>query len=93
MAEIIRFVAVLIDSDFAYVVEGDVFFDVARDGAYGKLTNRTVDMLQGEGGEAWPPGSDPRPISRCGNGPSRVNRPGTARGAKGGRAGTSSVPR
>ncbi|MBM4093748.1 MAG: cysteine--tRNA ligase [Planctomycetes bacterium] len=52
MADIIRFVAALIDSDFAYVVEGDVFFDVARDGAYGKLTNRTVDMLQGEGGEA-----------------------------------------
>ena len=33
-------------------MDGDVFFDVARDREYGKLTNRTVDALQGEGGEA-----------------------------------------
>ena len=29
-----------------------MFFDVAKDREYGKLTNRTVDALQGEGGEA-----------------------------------------
>ncbi len=29
-----------------------MFFDVAKDREYGKLTNRTIDSLQGEGGEA-----------------------------------------
>jgi cysteinyl-tRNA synthetase len=52
MGEIIRFTQALIERGFAYAVEGDVFFDVARDPEYGKLTNRTVDALQGEGGEA-----------------------------------------
>ena len=52
MGEIIRFTQALVDRGFAYVVDGDVFFDVGRDPEYGKLTNRTVDALQGEGGEA-----------------------------------------
>ena len=29
---------------------GDVFFDVARDREYGKLTNRTVDAIAGRRG-------------------------------------------
>ncbi len=52
MDEIIRFTQALVDRGYAYVVDGDVFFDVAKDPEYGKLTNRTVDALQGEGGEA-----------------------------------------
>ena len=52
MGEIIRFTQALIDRGFAYAVDGDVFFDVGKDREYGKLTNRTVDALQGEGGEA-----------------------------------------
>ena len=50
--EIIRFIEELIENQFAYVVEGDVFFDVAKDAEYGKLTNRTADSQLGEGGEA-----------------------------------------
>jgi cysteinyl-tRNA synthetase len=52
MGEIIRFTRALVDRGYAYVVDGDVFFDVGQDREYGKLTNRTVDALQGEGGEA-----------------------------------------
>ncbi len=49
---IISFIEQLIDRGFAYEVEGDVFFDVTRDTEYGKLTNRTLQSIQGEGGEA-----------------------------------------
>jgi cysteinyl-tRNA synthetase len=52
MGEIIRFVQELIDRHYAYVSDGDVFFDVARDPEYGCLSNRSVDEQQGEGGEA-----------------------------------------
>ncbi|NLX55803.1 MAG: cysteine--tRNA ligase [Planctomycetaceae bacterium] len=52
MGEIIRFTQALVDRGYAYAVEGDVFFDVSKAPEYGKLTNRTVDALQGEGGEA-----------------------------------------
>jgi cysteinyl-tRNA synthetase len=50
--EIIRFIEDLIAKDFAYPSQGDVFFDVARDSEYGKLSNRSADEQQGEGGEA-----------------------------------------
>ncbi len=52
MGDIIELTAALIERGFAYEVDGDVFFDVARDREYGKLTNRTLDSLQGEGGGA-----------------------------------------
>jgi cysteinyl-tRNA synthetase len=52
MDEIIRFIAELIEKDFAYQSGGDVFFDVAKDSEYGKLSNRRADEQQGEGGEA-----------------------------------------
>ncbi len=51
MQDIIDFTASLIEQGYAYAVEGDVFFDVAKNPEYGKLTNRTTDQLQGEGGE------------------------------------------
>lgn len=50
--EIIRFIQDLIDRGFAYQSGGDVFFDVAKDTDYGKLSNRSADSQQGEGGEA-----------------------------------------
>ena len=50
--EIIRFIQGLIDQDFAYAADGDVFFDVGKDPGYGKLSNRSADSQQGEGGEA-----------------------------------------
>ena len=50
--EIIRFISMLIDKGFAYPADGgDVYFDVARDREYGKLSHRSIDELQGEGGE------------------------------------------
>lgn len=49
--EIIRLTKVLIDKGFAYASEGDVYFDVAKDAQYGKLSHRTVESLQGEGGD------------------------------------------
>lgn len=52
MDEIIAFIEALVQRGFAYEADGDVYFDVAKDTEYGKLTNRTIDALQGEGGEA-----------------------------------------
>lgn len=50
MDGIIKFIASLIEKQFAYEADGDVFFDVARDSSYGKLSNRRSDDQQGEGG-------------------------------------------
>ena len=47
---IIAFIEGLMAKGFAYASEGDVYFDVVRDTDYGKLTNRSVDQTQGEGG-------------------------------------------
>ena len=52
MDEIIRFIEDLIAKDYAYASGGDVFFDVMKDADYGKLSNRSADQQQGEGGEA-----------------------------------------
>jgi len=50
MDEIIGFVESLVEQGFAYESEGDVYFDVGKDGEYGKLSNRSVEAMQGEGG-------------------------------------------
>ena len=52
MAHIIQFIQDLEAKDFAYAVDGDVFFDVNKDPNYGQLSNRSVDDQQGEGGGA-----------------------------------------
>jgi cysteinyl-tRNA synthetase len=49
--EIIVLTKSLIDKGFAYASEGDVYFDVAKDSGYGKLSRRTPESLQGEGGD------------------------------------------
>jgi len=51
IGEICTFIQQLIGRGYAYESEGDVYFEVARDGEYGKLSNRTAESLQGEGGE------------------------------------------
>jgi cysteinyl-tRNA synthetase len=51
MDEIIRFTQCLIDKGFAYESEGDVYFDVSKDSEYGKLSNRGVADMKGEGGD------------------------------------------
>lgn len=50
MDEIISFIENLIQSGFAYESSGDVYFDVGKDREYGKLSNRSVDAIQGDGG-------------------------------------------
>ncbi len=52
MDEIIAIIASLVEQGFAYESEGDVYFDVGKDGEYGKLSNRRVDAMQGDGGGA-----------------------------------------
>lgn len=47
---IIAFIQGLVDKGFAYAADGDVYFDVTKDEDYGKLTNRSVEQTQGEGG-------------------------------------------
>lgn len=45
--DIIDFVKQLIDKGYAYQSKGDVYFDVAKDNAYGKLSNRnTKDLMK-----------------------------------------------
>jgi cysteinyl-tRNA synthetase len=52
MPQIISFIQTLEEKGHAYAVDGDVFFDVAKDPNYGQLSNRSVGDQQGEGGEA-----------------------------------------
>lgn len=52
MPQIIRFIESLEARGYAYEVDGDVFFEVAKDPNYGQLSNRTLEAMQGEGGEA-----------------------------------------
>ena len=50
IGNIIRFTQDLIDKDFAYESEGDVYFNVGKFPEYGKLSHRTLESMQGEGG-------------------------------------------
>jgi cysteinyl-tRNA synthetase len=50
MPEIIQFVEALIEQRVAYESDGDVYFDVGKDAEYGKLSNRSIESMQGEGG-------------------------------------------
>ena len=51
MQGIIDFIAGLVDKGCAYQSNGDVYFEVGKDPQYGKLSNRSLESLQGEGGE------------------------------------------
>ncbi len=51
MEQIIQFTSALVDKDFAYESQGDVYFDVSKCSDYGKLSGRSLDSMQGEGGE------------------------------------------
>jgi cysteinyl-tRNA synthetase len=52
MGDIISFIESLVAEGCAYESQGDVYFDVAKDADYGKLSNRTVEGMQGDGGGA-----------------------------------------
>ena len=51
MDDIIKITQTLVDKGFAYAADGDVYFDVARDSGYGKLSNRSIESMHGDGGE------------------------------------------
>lgn len=46
ISEIIKVVKTLIDKEFAYVVNGDVYYSVRKFKGYGKLSKRNIDDLQ-----------------------------------------------
>ena len=46
MAEIINFVDGLVKKGYAYVVDGDVYFEVSKFKDYGKLSKRSLEDLQ-----------------------------------------------
>ena len=50
MDGIIKFTQDLIDKGYAYASKGDVYFNVAKFDGYGKLSNRTLEQMSGEGG-------------------------------------------
>src|SRR5262249_1032189 len=50
MPEIIQFVEALVEQRIAYESDGDVYFDVGKDAEYGKLSNRSIESVQGDGG-------------------------------------------
>jgi cysteinyl-tRNA synthetase len=47
---IIDFTADLVGKGFAYVADGDVYFDVSKFPDYGKLSHRSLESMIGEGG-------------------------------------------
>lgn len=52
MGDILAFIEGLVSEGYAYASQGDVYFDVGKDSGYGKLSNRTVEGMQGDGGGA-----------------------------------------
>ncbi len=51
MDHIIAFTEDLLNKGFAYESEGDVYFEVAKCPEYGKLSHRSLEQMQGEGGD------------------------------------------
>jgi len=47
---IIEFTSDLVKKGFAYASGGDVYFEVAKAADYGKLSHRTAEAMQGDGG-------------------------------------------
>jgi cysteinyl-tRNA synthetase len=58
--EIVRFIVDLIERDYAYEVEGDVYFRVGRFAEYGRLSGQRLDQLEDEEEEPNPLKEDPR---------------------------------
>ena len=50
MGDIIAFIEGLVEEGFAYESQGDVYFEVGKDKDYGKLSNRSIEAMQGDGG-------------------------------------------
>jgi cysteinyl-tRNA synthetase len=56
--QIVRFIEQLIERDYAYAVEGDVYFRVSRDPEYGRLSGQRPDQMEEQ--EPNPLKEDPR---------------------------------
>jgi cysteinyl-tRNA synthetase len=67
---IVRFIEQLLERDFAYAVEGDVYFRVARDPGYGRLSGQRLDQME-QGEEPSPLKEDPRDFALW-----KANKPG-----------------
>ena len=52
IANILDFTSDLVRKGCAYESDGDVYFDVSKAKDYGKLSHRTIEAMQGEGGGA-----------------------------------------
>ena len=50
IAAMIEFISALMDRGFAYVSDGNVYFDVVKFQDYGKLSHRSLESMQIEGG-------------------------------------------
>jgi cysteinyl-tRNA synthetase len=66
---IVRFIEDLVDGDHAYAVEGDVYFRVARDPEYGRLSGQRPDQVEEQ--EPNPLKEDPRDFALW-----KANKPG-----------------
>ncbi|HEY5100924.1 MAG TPA: cysteine--tRNA ligase [Gaiellaceae bacterium] len=66
---IVRFIEDLIEGEFAYAVEGDVYFRVARDPGYGRLSGQRPDQVEEQ--EPNPLKEDPRDFALW-----KANKPG-----------------
>jgi cysteinyl-tRNA synthetase len=69
--QIVRFISELIDRDYAYDAEGDVYFRVGRYPEYGQLSNQRPDHLMDEDEEPNPLKEDPRDFALW-----KANKPG-----------------
>ena len=67
---IIRFIEQLLEADYAYAVEGDVYFRVARDPEYGRLSGQRPDQME-QGEEPSLLKDDPRDFALW-----KANKPG-----------------
>ena len=67
--QIVRFIEQLIERDYAYAVEGDVYFRVSRDPEYGRLSGQRPDQMEEQ--EPNPLKEDPRDFALW-----KANKPG-----------------
>ena len=67
---IVQFIEQLLERDAAYAVEGDVYFRVARDPEYGRLSGQRPDQME-QGEEPSPLKEDPRDFALW-----KANKPG-----------------
>ena len=67
--QIVRFIDELIERDYAYAVEGDVYFRVAKDPGYGRLSGQRPDQVEEQ--EPNPLKEDPRDFALW-----KANKPG-----------------